>query len=369
MTALNQVKQHNSEQAVIRVTPIGFDAKGELALQTVFNNSAKHCATIASEQTAQAGIIDLSNADAELAWKRFRKSHQQMPAIVLGAPAQLRDDNCINLSKPLKVNQLVSALEELSSRFGSTPATPTAESANPAPQKAKAARSSQAENAKAEEPDNGFGKLEFYDKSQYIQDKLEQAIAKAISKKQIIKLHITLDSELYHLSIFPSHRKVITDMNREKLRCLLSAPSYCYEIRQQQMSGTVMEPQMLTTEMCLNFETLLWEAAVAAANGRLPQNTDPNQAISLKHWPNITRLRIRRDTMAICAMLFSRPLSLTMLVRILGVKRRSAIDFYVGTQALGLIEQTQSAEKNATDTGEHSKRGMFSKIVGKLTGQ
>jgi len=120
-------------------------------------------------------------------------------------------------------------------------------------------------------------------------------------------------------------------------------------------------------------EPFLWKLAVRTARGRIPAGTDLRAPVSLRHWPNLSRLMPIRHGLRISALWTKQPVSLVETAALLDIAPKYIFSFYSAARALDLIEQRERGEgerdsKTPTpQTPEH--KGFLSKILARLRGR
>ncbi len=119
-----------------------------------------------------------------------------------------------------------------------------------------------------------------------------------------------------------------------------------------------------------SFEAFIWITSLLTARGRLPENTDINQKIGIKYWPNLTRLESIPHAIQIAAALKKHPGSLLEVPRWLNLPQSAVFAFYNGVLALDIIERDQHKLKSLKDFNKKSNkknRGFFSRLLKRIT--
>ena len=98
-------------------------------------------------------------------------------------------------------------------------------------------------------------------------------------------------------------------------------------------------------------DSCLWQFAVWTAKGRLIQEIDVHQPISLRSWPNITRLAYIPDAMRLSAFLTKSPVNLPMLYKMIRVDIADLLNFVAASYVTNLLK-IQTAQSGITAIGE-----------------
>ena len=98
-------------------------------------------------------------------------------------------------------------------------------------------------------------------------------------------------------------------------------------------------------------DSCLWQFAVWTAKGRLIQEIDVHQPISLRSWPNITRLAYIPDAMRLSAFLTKSPVNLPMLYKMIRVDIADLLNFVAASHVTNLLK-IQTAQSGITAIGE-----------------
>ncbi len=116
-------------------------------------------------------------------------------------------------------------------------------------------------------------------------------------------------------------------------------------------------------------ESFLWTSSLLTSRGRLPQGTNTKKSISLKYWPNLTRLEIIPHVMQIAAVFYKYPDSIQQIPVKLNIERRFVNAFYNGVLTLGLLETDNHkilllSSKNTIKKTQN--RGFFTRLLKKI---
>ena len=111
-------------------------------------------------------------------------------------------------------------------------------------------------------------------------------------------------------------------------------------------------------------DSCLWQFAVWTAKGRLIQEIDVHQPISLRSWPNITRLAYIPDAMRLSAFLTKSPVNLPMLYKMIRVDIADLLNFVAASHVTNLLKiQTAQSGVTAIDEGNQYLSNGDSTVV------
>ena len=111
-------------------------------------------------------------------------------------------------------------------------------------------------------------------------------------------------------------------------------------------------------------DSCLWQFAVWTAKGRLIEEIDVHQPISLRSWPNITRLAYIPDAMRLSAFLTKSPVNLPMLYKMIRVDIADLLNFVAASHVTNLLKiQTAQSGVTAIDEGNQYLSNGDSTVV------
>lgn len=87
----------------------------------------------------------------------------------------------------------------------------------------------------------------------------------------------------------------------------------------------------------LGSEALLWRLALLTYRGKIPEDTDPHAPVYLARWPNVTRLDPVPDSLRIAALWSRMPVDLGHTARALSVPQKHVFQFYAAAMTIGLV--------------------------------
>ena len=119
----------------------------------------------------------------------------------------------------------------------------------------------------------------------------------------------------------------------------------------------------------LDLEAFVWVSSLLTARGRLGRGVDIAQKVSLKYWPNLTRLESFPHAMRIAALWNQRPASALDIAKALDIPQRYVFAFHTAANALNLFEMDQNKLKSREkEMPKQENRGFFSRLLKRLLG-
>ena len=133
----------------------------------------------------------------------------------------------------------------------------------------------------------------------------------------------------------------------------------------------ILNKQEKNPERLHSIESFIWTTSMLTARGRLPQGTNIENHLGLKHWPNLTRLESFPHSIQIAAVFKKRTGSLLEFTQWLEhIPQSSIFTFYNGVLALDLLELDKEKLKTIKGDSENSNnksRGFFSRLLRRIT--
>lgn len=124
-----------------------------------------------------------------------------------------------------------------------------------------------------------------------------------------------------------------------------------------------------TDALLLDLEAFVWVSSLLTARGRLGRSVEIEQKISLKYWPNLTRLEPFPHAMRIAALWNQRPANALEIAKALSVPQRYVFAFHTVASALNLFEMDQNKLKSREkEQPQQENRGFFSRLLSRLLG-
>lgn len=119
----------------------------------------------------------------------------------------------------------------------------------------------------------------------------------------------------------------------------------------------------------VDLEGLIWELALGASGGRVPEGTRAESLCSLQDWPNFTRLTPTPGAMSIAALWTRQSITLEETARTLQVPLKEVCSFYSAAHAVGLIAAATDAAPAtpaARSVTPSPRRGLLRRMFQKL---
>jgi hypothetical protein len=148
---------------------------------------------------------------------------------------------------------------------------------------------------------------------------------------------VNLPDEKY-IALFPKTNTALTNLSDSKLRprCLL--PIRSHQIRIDYPNDSENNPMHTDTQASQDIDGLLWKVTLWSARGRLPLGTNIETTITLRQWPNLTRLLAIPQFLRIAALWVKTPLSLKRTAEQLNIEARYVCAFFSVCDALELTQ-------------------------------
>jgi hypothetical protein len=119
----------------------------------------------------------------------------------------------------------------------------------------------------------------------------------------------------------------------------------------------------------IDLEALIWELALGACGGRVPEGTQPDALCALRDWPNFTRLAPTPGAMSIAALWTCRVITLEETARTLQIPLKEVCSFYSAAHAVGLITpptEIAPASPVARSVTPSPRSGLLRRVFEKL---
>lgn len=166
---------------------------------------------------------------------------------------------------------------------------------------------------------------------------------------------------------FPESNLLFTTFDPLRLREICEEPLHRSEVSTHILGdreSIVLEDQISGGKL-VNADTFLWSMSIWTSQGRLPRDFNLGLPVTLKHWPNLTRLPPTPHAMRIASFWSQRAATLEETARVLEIPQRCVFAFFNAANALGRLKFTPGAKSQGGLT-THSNRGLFSKLLHKL---
>ncbi|MEN8177387.1 MAG: hypothetical protein ABFS39_02075 [Pseudomonadota bacterium] len=394
----------NQQSKPIRVAAVGMDERMRNALRLFFKGPCKNLCILVEEDSAETGILDMDGYHEQDLLAEYRERHPNQPVILLSLH-EINAENGVYVKKPLKPDQLISALTKAKQeirlqsrqREPDTEAKPT-DSAQPkiqtqeiehppnkteeqtkrvrkratAPTTHHAANYLEEQSAKVligtapdihpEDPQQ-LAKAE-YNPDDFLQNHLFRACETADDRNRCVRM----DTPRGLIDIFPGGQNVSLKCSDSQLRTLSVVP-----LIDNSFSVSTLEAghrlQQDDDSSIANRDALLWKTALWAARGRIPAGTSLHTPVFLSRWPNMTRLLLFPHALRIAALWANQPHSLLATATTLNIPQRYVFGFYSGAHALGLASTGRRTVDTLIEPAPLQKNrqlGLFGRILNHL---
>ncbi len=174
--------------------------------------------------------------------------------------------------------------------------------------------------------------VNFYTPENYLQGVIMHCLDKATEKNPYVQAHLPFGD-------------VVVDANERKVYLLIGnkhiRPYEKLRLTQSVMIRSIHDikdiKSMIGKDQIKSLDDLLWDLSIAASFGRLPKGTDIDKPMTLKHWPNLTRVRSFDYAMQIAALWSQNTLSIRQVVEKLGVGHNFVYVFFAAANSLNLM--------------------------------
>lgn len=358
-------------EQLVRVLGLGLDARFRSMLDVFF---VRRCDGhyLLAEQKVDMVVVDMDAVGARDAYAEHRQSNADVPSILFSI-SEIQygtRGNVVLLRKPFTVRQLQSAFEIITLRFLNTPRGAKGRPARVA-KKATNTRTAPRRNKKKIDreqnpapavgashvafslsrhdeyiklnsllPEMAGGNAQEYQPDAYLQSELKMAAkqARKAGKNALIKLGggtITID---------PKQGLAQMGMGKFQLREVSSFPLNHNNFKISLVPVNEFQVAQDGASKVLRLRELIWQTALYAAQGRLPEGTDRDTPMQLRCWPNLTRLMLTSGAVRISAVWVAQAESIKQLGNRLGLPERDVASFYSAAHALDLFYSDDDVE-------------------------
>lgn len=415
MNALNTIQhdwESDSATRPLGVSLLGIDRGLENTLRFFFSARCRNHFYVEPEGAhADIVIIDLDSQKGKKIWAAHVERNSNRPAILLSM-TETEIDGAQVIAKPLRVSTLQNALdhgrEQLQQqskvlrlptakspeqRKSSAQPEAVVEAPRPDPQ-AQEKEEAPAQNLlsfgkpqkKALSQSSGKGLSEKashffigsapdidpadpqqlrkaqYDPRNFFVGRVLRAFHLAKEKNRSISLKYDRGS----FTFFPEDKKVLVWMQERQLRTLAALPVDDGKLTISELDvgpGSDLDQNDPQHDL----DALVWRLALVACRGRFPADTDPHAPVTLKHWPNLTRLQSFPHALRIAALWSQESHSLLDTAKLLDIPQRYVFSFYSAANLIGLASAAPRASEPAPaqqpSVRKREKRNILGRIV------
>jgi len=329
-----------------------------------------------SEETPDIVIVDLDIPGVLELTEQYAKTHPSIPVLAITLQDSLSVPYTV-LKKPIRVESFFPALHSALNppqKMASAPDTRT-EKEPVAPSKSAPTTPPPSKFAKSADVPKVFT-LKSYETFKASQGLLGTALTVYRDSMDVVVKRAGAPETVILLK---SKDRVITDLSVSQWREWSNA------------GDITVTPFSENTARIENGKTFRWDAFLwmmtkLSAKGRLLDSITPHTVISLKKWPNLTRVPATVQDIRLSAFLARTPASPTLIIKLMQVSQEEVFDYLAAMDSLGCLKYVRSTSNNSgkvevtpspTDTvipetissdGER-KRGFLSRILSKITGE
>ncbi|MDD3761090.1 MAG: response regulator [Acidithiobacillus sp.] len=363
----------------ILVRGIGLDIRKEAVFRMAFrmNRKANYSLLEADDhQVPDVAIADLDSPDGLAEADKFRKEN---PGIPLLATTVVPNSfpQFVTLTKPIRMETLFPALEQLLRPSPMTRELPLQQPAEPVEQvqntaaaatPAKLSTSVQQPPPAREKPSFDPNQIEFFDPEQGLLALVQRAIRDQIPVGIVDRRNGRL---LWR--ILPEQGKVDASVSMEEAQAIFREGEENLVLRDgASFADNDSVHSMTVTEY-------LWQIHAIAADGRLSKKIPLNRPVKLRRWPNLTRLYPLPEALRLAAFLARSPASPALTIRMLQVQPQALLNFLAAADALQLLEYSPAsgvASEPAIPSStlaeaqrpSPAKRGFLGRLLAKIAG-
>jgi len=383
----------------IRIGALGMDQRQRNAFRLLFGSKCLNRYTLVEGGQAEIYLLDLDVFGGERLWGEFRNRCPHSPLIILSInPRQAEDAFTVFVRKPVVVENLIEAIEQqrkqlfkpeehaaiepspdkaptddASSNSGKSPPLPSRKRPRahirPSVQKAASLLSGATEQTfVGTAPDinptdqKHLSKI-YYDPDLYLQGHF----LRALNYARRSQCNIALEGPWPTIYLLIDQDIVKVSANERQFRPYCTLPNDTQKISLRVLNDlTSVVDHGLTYQYSVT--AFLWQLALWAARGRLPEGTDINQPIHLRRWPNFTRIAVTPYALAITALWAKEPRSLIDTAEMLKIPQRYVFAFYSAVHALQLVGDGTAQEQQRPAAHQPLRRPRNRGTLGRLLG-
>ncbi|MGF1547752.1 MAG: hypothetical protein ACFCUG_10535 [Thiotrichales bacterium] len=339
--------------------------------------------TVSDLADADIAVVDLDGFNAERQWQAFRAQYGSLPTLVMSVEERdLPDASCV--LKPIHGDELLKALRRLErsalkrrrAEVGNE-VRPLALKAAPVGTALHAARllgapeiarlPTSAVSADAVDPGLAREPSRHYDPGEYLQGIVERALAKARETSGPVAIR-GLGQDIEILAQGAGVRTVLNDAQV----CALCHVRFDVNFTPYLIVVGVTAGPHTASVKAQDVDAFRWKVALWSSRGRLLKGVDPNQAVRLRRWPNLTRWTRLKFDMQLAALWFQFGFSPRGIGERFGIPQRYINSFHSAGSALDLFEPNADSHDRKPLTSvapSAEKRGFLARLLGFLGGR
>ena len=354
-----------SNMPLVKVMLFGVDARKTAIYSMAFKmHTATQFQLIDNVQQADVLVVDVDGVEGETLWESTQSNFPEIPKVYSSILEPKFD--VAYLPKPVKVETLFPVLRAALAGVVTFKVTETEQTQG----RERLSFKQQAKNYKntlVDEPEISatprdvifpVEQIQSFDATTGLLGKTRQIAT------QTENVALIVDNKPI-LMFFPAVDRVLLAVAPEKLEEICQNTEVHISIKE---IGDHPEWQQHAKAQ---MDSCLWQFAVWTAKGRLIQEIDVHQPISLRSWPNITRLAYIPDAMRLSAFLTKSPVNLPMLYKMIRVDIADLLNFVAASHVTNLlkIQTAQSGVTGISEGNQHLNNGDSAVIASTATSQ
>jgi hypothetical protein len=399
------------ERTVWNVATLGIDERMRNALELFLKSKMNGRFALSTAAKSDLSIIDVdSYGSRDLVQKQLTASSSQHPVIMLSLKELETKGSTYFVRKPLRPQELVSALMDATSHINTREAAPSSpaqtRATTPRPRPLDMPTTDEESQIKVSgpvaaypspephhdtKPSRSLGeaasRLSEYQPHHFIGSTpdLDPSNAKQVAKASYDMDDFLIGKLVYTLrlanranraarlifdhgtiTLIPQTNQAVLDIPQNHLRTLAAIPVGDMDVDVHMVD--LFDLSLLSPHRVWRLDSLLWLSALLASRGRVPLNTFLEAEVSLKQWPNLTRLAVFPNAVRITALLSQKPISLIDAAKALEIPQRFVFAYYSAAVALDLVSvNAKSGKKQSVkDTKTSKNRSLFKRILSHL---
>lgn len=334
-----------SNMPLVKVMLLGVDARKTAIYSMAFKmHTATQFQLIESAEQADVLVVDVDGVEGDTLWESTQSDFPKTPKVYSSILEPKFD--VAYLPKPVKVETLFPVLRAALSGVVTFKVTEAEQTKG----RERLSFKQQAKNYKntlVDEPEVSstprdvvfpMEQIQSFDATTGLLGKTRQIAT------QTENVALIVDNKPI-LMFFPSVDRVLLAVAPEKLE------EICQNTEIQISIKEIGDHPEWQQHAKAQMDSCLWQFAVWTAKGRLIQEIDVHQPISLRSWPNITRLAYIPDAMRLSAFLTKSPVNLPMLYKMIRVDIADLLNFVAASHVTNLLK-IQTAQSGITAIGE-----------------
>ncbi len=203
----------------------------------------------------------------------------------------------------------------------------------------------------------------YYNPSTHLQQILKTCIDQCRQDGRGVRLSLSDDK---FIVLIPGSEIAVTNLSDNMLRSRCLLPLSQLQIRTVRLDPTEIQQKPNGTDIVQDIDFLLWKVSLWSARGRLPLGTHSDSVITLKQWPNLTRLLAIPEFLRIAALWAKTPVSLRKTIEALNIEARYVCAFYSACVALELAYVAPANDEPVVTTNNSDSSGAPKGILRRI---